>query len=441
MKRNTLLALAAAAVVLVGWAIWLAGSSGQGSDTERRQLLVPELSGQLESIERVRITGAGASTLVTLARGESGWEVAERDGWPADVGQLRGFLLGLSQARKLEAKTALSQNYRQLGVEDLAESDSKGVHLDLDWPDASRSLIIGLNNPNGNGSYVRVPGQAQSWLTDANLAVERNPARGLSRSLLSIPQAELQSLILELPGEKTLQLTRTPSSDADAWALTPLPDGREANQTALAGAAGFVDGLRLDDVQRADAPEDVPERIATFLRRDGLRLTLRLWPDPDTDGQVGTMPWAAIDVDVDDAQAQAYHAAEWEKDQRALAAAVEPTATAPDGDRASGGPTEAEPSDEARRPADGGAQVAAGSMGDVPTESPVGAGDRPVEGVAGQAGGIDAPSTLSVDARIAATQTEAQALEAKVDGWLFKLPAFKLANLRRDHHDFLTPES
>lgn len=429
MNRRTLLVLAAAAAIVLGWAIWLNGSSRHESDGERRALLVPSLAEGLDSIERLRITGAGAKTLVTLARSESGWAVAERDDWPADVGQLRGFLVGLSQARKLEAKTALSRNYSQLGVEDVSEPAGKGVRLDLDWPDASTSLIIGLNNPNGRGSFVRTPGQAQSWLTDTDLAVERNPARWLSRSLLSVAASELAALSLEQSDGKTLQLSRSEASDQDVWTLQPLPDGRQANQTALAGAAGFLDGLRLEDVKRAEAPEDAPERVATFIRRDGVRVSLRLWPDDAGQAQPGTMPWAAIDVDFDESLALEHHTLEWRKDQRALAAAKEPAPGAERADEVSDQPERPEPADEAGSAAE--APDRSGDTDDVPAD-PVAATDD-----------ADAapPSALDVAARVAASRAEAQALDAKLDGWLFKLPAFKLANLLRESQDFLAPES
>lgn len=429
MNRRTLLVLVAAAAIVVGWAIWLNGSSRHESDGERRALLIPSLAEGLDSIERLRITGPGAETLVTLARSESGWVVAERDDWPADVGQLRGFLVGLSQARKLEAKTALSRNYSQLGVEDVSEPAGKGVRLDLDWPDASTSLIIGLNNPNGRGSFVRTPGQAQSWLTDTDLAVERNPARWLSRSLLSVAESELASLSLEQPDGKTLQLSRSEASDQDVWMLQPLPDGRQANQTALAGAAGFLDGLRLEDVKRAEPPEDAPERVATFIRRDGVRIALRLWPDDAGQTQSGAMPWAAIDVDFDESRAQEYHTLEWRKDQRALAAAEEPAPGAESADEVSDQPERPEAAGDTASAA--GTPDRSGDTDDVPA-------DR-----AAAADGTDAvsPSSLDVAARVAASRAEAQALDARLDGWLFKLPAFKLANLRRESQDFLTPES
>lgn len=421
--------LAVAAAIVVSWAIWLNGSSRHESDGERRALLVPSLAEGLDSIQRLRITGPGAETLVTLVRSESGWVVAERDDWPADVGQLRGFLVGLSQARKLEAKTALSRNYSQLGVEDVGEPAGKGVRLDLNWPDASTSLIIGLNNPNGRGSFVRTPGQAQSWLTDTDLAVERNPARWLSRSLLSVSDSELASLSLEQPDGETLQLSRSEASDQDVWTLQPLADGRQANQTALAGAAGFLDGLRLEDVKRAEAPEDAPERVATFIRRDGVRIALRLWPDDAGQVQPGVMPWAAIDVDFDESLALEHHTMEWRKDQRALAAAQEPAPGAGSADEVSDQPEWPEPAGDAAAAA--GTSARSGDTDDVPAEPAVATDDADAV----------SPSSLDVAARVAASRAEAQALDARLDGWLFKLPAFKLASLRRETEDFLTPES
>ena len=93
--------------------------------------LLPGLSEHLNDIQRIRFTGAGAEPLLTLERSEAGWVARERDGWPADVTRVRGFLLALADARLLEAKTATPDRYATLGVEDVEQADAAGVRVDL----------------------------------------------------------------------------------------------------------------------------------------------------------------------------------------------------------------------------------------------------------------------------------------------------------------------
>jgi len=410
-RTRWVIGLALVASALLATALWLGERRQPTSDALLGGPVVPGLLDRLDTLEEVRVSAAGPETLVTLRREDDTWRVVERDGWPADVGQLRAWLLGLGQARQLEAKTALEKNYAQLGVAGLEHADSRGVRVDLSASGWSAALIIGHNNPNGRGSFVRHPDEAQSWLADSDLAIERDPARWLARSLVSIPESELVAVELARPdGGQRLERVDGEESES-SWRLAPLPDGRQADETALYGVAGFLDGLRLEDVRRAPAPEDEPELVATFLRQDGLRVEVRLWPDTGEVAETVAMPWAQLRVDVDAEVSEAFHASELARDERALAAAKAP---APGEDAGTASPGQDE---QAAAAADAGSEAA---------------GDDQAEAVA-----PTGPRDLA--SRLAATGEEAEQLQARVEGWLFKLPAFKLANLRRPAEDLLQP--
>ena len=61
------------------------------------------------------ITGAGAQPVATLLRSDAIWSVVERDGYPADVEKVRHTLIGLAEARIVEAKTANPEFYDPTG--------------------------------------------------------------------------------------------------------------------------------------------------------------------------------------------------------------------------------------------------------------------------------------------------------------------------------------
>ena len=62
---------------------------------------------------RSRFGGGGNKAFVTLKRANDGWQVAERAGYAADIGKLRGFLLKLADATVIETKTVESEALRR----------------------------------------------------------------------------------------------------------------------------------------------------------------------------------------------------------------------------------------------------------------------------------------------------------------------------------------
>src|SRR5690606_19131546 len=137
-------------------------------------------------IRTIRIRTAGDVLEATLVRGESGWAVEERDGWPVDVGKLRDFLLKLAQAKRIEAKTDNPSLYYKLGVEDIATKDTPGVQLAFEGLAQPLKLIVGRNVVRGTGTYARIVGEAPSWQTDADLAVDTDAASWLQRDIVDI---------------------------------------------------------------------------------------------------------------------------------------------------------------------------------------------------------------------------------------------------------------
>lgn len=380
MRWRTLLLLSFAAVALLLTALWFSAQRRPlGGDTAGEPI-APGLEQAIPALTRFAAIGAGGTPLAEATRDAAGWHVAQRDGWPADIGQLRGWLLSLAQARRLEAKTARPENYAQLGVEDVAAPEAKGVQVEIEAPGYRAALIVGQNNPHGRGHYVRLADQAQSWLVDADLAVEKDPARWLARGLIDVPADRIAVAEIRGPGRKPVTVVRDRQADGRPLRLDGLPRGRRANDTALEAAAGFLEGLRLDDVRRAAAPAAEPELKAEFVRQDGLLVEIALWRDQAAGEDATVMPWAAVAVTLDEERAEAYLAGEVEKDRRAWEAAKRPPAGA-----------------EAATP----------------------------------------PPDL--DTRLAVLREEIAGLQAKTQGWLFKLPAYKLANLRRPPDEFLAP--
>jgi len=413
MKSRTTVGLAIAAVVLVGAALWYSDARRPQQQASLQQAAVPGLSERLGDIDQVVITGAGNVVLATLRRGDDTWILQERD-FPAETATLRNLLLNLSEARRVEAKTANPELYDRLGVEDVSAADAGGVLLTLSGGGEPLSLVVGQNVSRGKGTYIRPAGEAQSWQLDRNIAVEKSTANWLAKDLVDIASSRIESVDIRY-GKDQVAITNS-AADRAGFALANLPPGREAASEFVADAtAGLLQGLRLDDVAAATErePGDEPVREALFTTREGLQVSLRSWQD---DGRT----WASITATVDEQRALAHVEAEqakvrseWEASQAAAAGAdgdaVADAAAAEDGET------------------DGSSDTASTA-----TSSP--------EGVAAEAPLAVRDPDADRDLQLQVLRDEQATLAARFEGRVFALPAFKAGNLNRELEAYLKPK-
>ncbi|MEZ5463758.1 MAG: DUF4340 domain-containing protein [Lysobacteraceae bacterium] len=401
-RRLSILAILAVLAVVV--AFWLKSSRQPAEELSASGLLLPTLSNRINQVDQLTISAAG-ERVATLQNSDDGWVMPERDAYPVAVAELRSLLLVLGDARRVEAKTANPDRYTKLGVDDpLADASATGVRIDIRAGDESMGLIVGGNRPGGNGTYVRLVDDPQSWLTDRNIAIEKRPARWLQRQLTDIAASRIQSVTVEHPADADAKAD-TVMIEADGqsgFTLANLPKGREAaDDYSIEALAGFLADLRFDELA-ANESGSLPETgvgTAAFRSSDGLIISLRHW----TEGEQPARVWASFDVDFDEEQAlQAVETAQRQaKVEHAAARLQAAQAAAPE--------------------------------------------DREGEAVdTNSSAAIEAPLAVTDPeadrrARIAALKMEVAAIRDRVDGRRFELPASKAGNLRKRLDAYLKP--
>jgi hypothetical protein len=390
MNQKTLIGLAIAALVAIVVAFALHRSNAPRSEGggETSDYLVPELRDHVNDVTKVVVTGAEGKTIATLARGADGWSVAEKNGYPVETGKLRGFLLKLADAKKLEEKTSNKDKYATLGVEDVAAKDAKGLQVELDGLAQPVRLIVGIANPRGGGTFVRRVGEDQSWLASGVLTVDKGPADWLRKDLVDIAAARVASVTLTHADGKVVRLSKDSQSDAN-FKLADVPKGREpAADYTLNGPAASLAGLRFDDVLIAkDAPAGDKVTNARFALFDGIVVDAVAW---EKDGKdlaqfVATLDATQADKGIVAAQAKA-------KAEFDAASAATPAT-----------PKDAKVVDEPIKP--------------LAVSDP--AKDR--------------------DNRLAALNKEVAELNARFNGWSYVVPAYKYAGINRVTDDLLKP--
>ena len=90
-------------------------------------LMFPDLSDHVNEVTEIHVRD-GKGTL-TVRRGEKGWALDNKAGYPARDDRVRTAIIGLSELALSEPKTRLPERYADLQVEDVEADESKSVEL------------------------------------------------------------------------------------------------------------------------------------------------------------------------------------------------------------------------------------------------------------------------------------------------------------------------
>ena len=399
VNQKTLIGLGVATLVIVAIAFAVQHSRKPVSDfSEQAGPLVADLGDHVNDVSRLVVTSANKKTDVTLENKDGTWVVAEKGGYPADLGKLREYLLKVADAKLIERKTAKADRYVDLGVSDISDAKAKGIAVAIDGLSAPVSFITGIFNAQGGGTFVRRSAEAQSWLASGNLIPEKNPANWLRKELADIPSDRIASVTITHADGKVLRVFKDKPSDAN-YTIADLPKGREpSSEFAANGLASVLADLKIDDVASSKdvaVPEKVTEiRYATF---DGVTVDAKAW-------QVGDKHYIALRASEDKDLAQKFVDAELAKSSAATAKDKE-AAEVPD---ANASKAVSENSDAAKTVDKADAKVA-----------PVPAEDR--------------------EQRLAAIAIEVDKLNAAFEGWSFVLPGHKIGNIDKTMDELLKP--
>lgn len=271
------------AAVLVVAAFFLRPQSDQAQATGG--LLIPELAGELESIEKVEIVTANNNVAIELNRVDGAWGIAQRGGYPIQFDRLRSILRALAQLKTAEAMTSNPAYYDRLGLVDVAEanSEAKAIRLYKANGEKVAGLLLGNSIYRGGNelSYIRLEGDAQSWLVQGGLDLWMSAVQWLDKDLLNTPRAQIVRVNVTHPDGEVLTVQRELSADgeyAKDLSVLNVPDGEELLYPSIGNSpAEVLQNLRLEDVQTAASFTWQTDNIVTteLTRKDGLVVTAR----------------------------------------------------------------------------------------------------------------------------------------------------------------------
>jgi len=304
VTRRSLIILGAVGAALV--AVLLLTRLDFSGDDSLGVLHAPGLADRLGELESLRVTRAGNEVVATIERTDRGWGVAERGGHPVDFERFRGSLLALSEARRVERKTALAEFYPRIGVEDISAPDAGGYLLELGYGGGRPEDRFILGHRAGTGMiYIRTAGEEQSWMVSAELSLSDETRDWVDRDIIDLGSGEVRRVALDRGEGDMLEIARDERDDIN---FTPrdIPEGRELSYGSVANSiAGALANVEANDVRPAAEVAAMPRAVLAWYETfEGLELELDVREEPPASDYADPRYWVLFNARAAEAAAQ-----------------------------------------------------------------------------------------------------------------------------------------
>lgn len=289
MTPRTFATLAAVAAVSLATALVVhAVRSPWTTEAASSGKLFPRLGADIGKLARIAITQGG--TTLTLEKSGDAWQVASQDGYPADLGKIRALVHALDEAVLLEPKTKVAARYAHLEVDDPASKTSNARLFKLEAADGTvlAEVIAGKQRPGsavtpgasgGAGTYVRRPGDEQSWLASGTIAGGATLKDWANPRVFETETEKIANLTVEVAGEPAYTIKRSAGSGHE---LDAIPAGKKIKYVNLVDniveAASFLD---FERVRKASGSNDGKAGTVTFTTDGKLKIVLDVRREPD----------------------------------------------------------------------------------------------------------------------------------------------------------------
>ena len=266
MKRNFLYLAVLTLIALLVLVIFV-GRDRSPDQAPANALLLPQMSEQINTVDRVEIISAGNSVVATMVKSADHWQLEQMGGYRADWQKLKTLLAALAQAMVVETKTDKPEYYSRLGVEDIAKQNSDSVLVRLSAGEHTTGVLIGHEAEGRSGQYVRLENEAASALVDRFIEVYATQLEWADSTIIDINAAEVAEVEILHPDGARVLVTRI-SADQTDFDFVGLPQGRETRSSWAVNSLGSVFSmLNMDSVRLQDSVDwsgAVKMRLLTF---------------------------------------------------------------------------------------------------------------------------------------------------------------------------------
>ncbi|HEV7265632.1 MAG TPA: DUF4340 domain-containing protein [Falsiroseomonas sp.] len=306
MKRRNLLLLGTAAAATIGAAVVLTPNRTEVPLSTAVPLAFPGLAPRLANAARIEVVRHDGT--LTINRAGDAWVLPAKADHPVLPERVRELLVGLTELRLTEPRTANPEMLERLGVEDpTTEGATSSLLRVLDAEGRPiAELIVGRRRMRVQGNvpesvYIRRPGETQAWLAEGRLPLDADPNLWIDRDIANIPRERVRVAEIAREGEAPLVLRRGPDAE-DGLAVVQPEQTPELDQISVDEVSRAFEFLTFLDVKReADMPGgrlgegrfELTDnlRIAAVVHKEGENIWLRLSAEGDEEAQRLNARW------------------------------------------------------------------------------------------------------------------------------------------------------
>ncbi|WP_339725210.1 DUF4340 domain-containing protein [uncultured Paraglaciecola sp.] len=214
-------ALTIIAILAVGLVVWL--SQSPSKDTFESKLLFADLQKFANKVDSVEIQNAQGMLFSAKKLGDT-WLATfdpEQPVYPISRDKLATFVDTMMRSKLVEAKTNKPKNFFRLGLQSIESEDSMATLVTLKADDHSWQVLVGNEVTLGEGHYVLISGDAQSWRTDKTIGLPIDKFSWLKQPILPFEEQDISSV--SRVDSLNWKITRAASGD---FQLIDLPKDR-----------------------------------------------------------------------------------------------------------------------------------------------------------------------------------------------------------------------
>jgi hypothetical protein len=252
----------------------------------------PALRTKPDAVAKVTIQTKEGTISLTRTSPET-WTAPDMFSYPAASDKINKLVRQLNDMRLIEAKTANAERYDRLEVEDLTEeANSRLIRLEDEGGNILAEALIGkrlfrLTGSANSGTYIRRPGEDQSWLASGGFDLDPEIERWLDQLIVEIDRDDVADVSIALADGETYAVSREKAEDELQFQGLAEDEKlkADANLIELAGALSSVRLAAVKPVSEITWPSEKHTAIVrTF---GGLELSVEL-------ALIDNEPWATF---------------------------------------------------------------------------------------------------------------------------------------------------
>lgn len=283
-KHFNLLAVAAV-VSLVAAGVVHSASNDWSTEKVDGQKLFPDLGASADRVGSI-VVQKGKDKLTFEKQGK-GWAVKERSDYPVNVSKIRQLLVELETAELVEPKTRVKERYELLELGDPTKEGANSTLVALDDAKGKSiaQVVIGKRKVaafgTGNaGTYVRQPGNPQTWLANANVRAPTDVSDWVDPVFFRIDPKTIKSLSITAPKAQIFEII-VDEVKKGTFKFTAVPDHHKLKSGVSAtNMVTALKTLELLDVHKIDKLPAGDGIFAAMLETmDGMKIDFRVRPE------------------------------------------------------------------------------------------------------------------------------------------------------------------